>query len=161
MRITKYKTELDQNLHNVLVKESAVNYQCTSTFDKPELIANMLTVCYGLNRCAEEYMYLIALSTKGKILGVFEVFHGAVDTSLCNPREIFIRLLLCGACSFVLAHNHPSGDCTPSEEDLHVTIRLKKCAEMMGISFLDHIIIAGNTYISFKSEKLMDTSSET
>lgn len=148
MRITKYKTELDESRHNVLVKESATNYNADN-LNNPELIVNMLNDCFNMNRLAEEHLYLIALNTKTKPLGVFEVSHGTVNASLVNPREIFIRLFLVGASSFVISHNHPSGDCIPSKEDIQITRRLKECADMMGITLLDHIIV-GDGYSSLK-----------
>lgn len=148
MRITKYKTELNESRHNVLVKESATNYNADN-LNNPELIANMLNDCFNMNRLAEEHLYLIALNTKAKPLGVFEVSHGTANASMVNPREIFIRLLLVGASSFVVSHNHPSGDCTPSKEDIQTTRRLKECADIMGIMLLDHIIV-GDGYSSLK-----------
>lgn len=154
MRITKYRTELDQNRHNVLVKESATNYY-SDNFNDPGAISNMLNECFGLNRLAEEHAYLIAMSTKCKPLGVFEVSHGTINLSIMNPREIFIRLLLVGATSFVLVHNHPSGDCTPSKEDVAVTKRIKGCADIMGISLLDHIVV-GDGYNSFCQHGLLN-----
>lgn len=110
---------------------------------------------YGLNQLAEEYLYMIALSTKNKPLGIFEVSHGTVNASLVNPREIFIRLLLSGASNFILAHNHPSGSCTPSNEDCKLTDRINDCARLMGIPLLDHIII-GDGYLSYKEKGLLD-----
>lgn len=148
MRITKYRTELDQNRHNILVKEKSINYNI-DILSNPEIITNMLNVCFNMNCLAEEYLYLIALNTKNKPLGVFEVSHGTANASLVNPREIFIRLLLAGASSFVITHNHPSGDCTPSREDIQSTRRLKECADMMGMTLLDHIIV-GDGYHSLR-----------
>lgn len=154
MRLTKYRTELDQNKHNILVKESAVNYE-VSNLNSPNIIVEALNDCYGLNRLAEEHMYMIALSTKNKPLGVFEVSHGTVDASLCNSREIFIRLLLVGASSFVLAHNHPSGDCNPSKADIATTKRINDGAKLVGINLLDHIIVGDTTYHSFRENGLI------
>lgn len=148
MRITKYKTELDENRHNVLVKEFATNYNADN-LNNPEAISNMLNTCFNMNRLAEEHLYLIALNTKNKPLGVFEVSHGTVNASLINPREIFIRLFLVGASNFIVSHNHPSGDCTPSTDDIKTTKRLKECADMIGVTLLDHII-TGDGYISLR-----------
>ncbi len=153
MRITKYRTELDTNRHNVLVKESAVNYACES-LDSPSAIVNMFNNVFMLNRMAEEYVYMTAFSTAFQVLGIFEISHGSIRASLISPREIFIRLLLSGAASFVICHNHPSGVCTPSEEDIGMTKRLERCADLMGVQFTDHIII-GNSYYSFKENKLL------
>lgn len=148
MRITKYRTELDQNRHNILVKEKSTNYNI-DTLSNPKLVVNLLNDCFGMNRLAEEHLYLIALNTKNKPLGVFEVSHGTINSSLVNPREIFIRLLLVGASGFVVSHNHPSGDCIPSKEDIQVTRRMKECADLMGIQLLDHIIV-GDGYNSLR-----------
>lgn len=153
MRITKYRTELDANRHNILVKESAVNYAC-DRLDSPSAITGMFNSVFGLNRMAEEYVYMTAFSSAFKVLGVFEISHGNVHASLIRPREVFIRLLLSGAVSFVICHNHPSGVCTPSKEDIEMTDRLKRCAGLMGVPFTDHIII-GSSYYSFKENGLL------
>lgn len=153
MRITKYRTELDTNRHNVLVKEAAINYVC-DRMDSPQVIVKMFNDLFGLNRMAEEYVYMLALSVAYKVLGVFEVSHGTVSMAVASPREIFIRLLLSGASHFVICHNHPSGDCTPSKEDIGLTVRLKECSGFMGIIFADHII-TGRGYYSFKENNLL------
>lgn len=153
MRITKYKTELDTNRHNVLVKEYAVHYACDN-LDSPSAIATMFNNVFGLNRMAEEYVYMAAFDTQFKVLGVFEISHGSVNASIIHPREVFIRLLLSGATSFVICHNHPSGLCEPSEEDINMTERLNECADLMGTPLVDHIII-GDSYYSFSEHSLL------
>lgn len=153
MRITKYRTELDNNRHNVLVKEFAVNYAC-DRLDNPNAIVTMFNSVFGLNHMAEEYVYMAAFSTQFKVLGVFEISHGKVNASFANPREIFIRLLLSAAASFVICHNHPSGVCTPSEEDIRLTDKLKKCADLIEIQLIDHIIVS-DSYYSFKENGLL------
>lgn len=119
MRITVYKTELNDDLHTELIKERAYNYSnSTGNLSNPDAIVNLMNDVFRMNKLSEEYLYMIALNTKCHPIGVFEVSHGASNYSVCNPREIFNRLLLCGANSFVLLHNHPSGDSTPSKEDI-------------------------------------------
>lgn len=147
MRITKYRTELNENKHNVLVKEKAFNYQCNN-LSSPESIAELLNECFHLNKMAEEYLYMIALDTKYHPLGVFEVSHGTVNLSLVSPREVFIRAILCGATYIILSHNHPSGVVTPSKEDREVYKRIKESGKLIGIELLDNIII-GDGYYSF------------
>lgn len=107
---------------------------------------------------AEEYVYVMGLDTKGNILGIFELSHGSVDCSIVSVREIFTRLLLCGTSRFIMAHNHPSGDPSPSREDIEVTSRLKSAGEMLQISLVDHIIIGEDHYFSFKEDKLWKES---
>lgn len=150
MRITLYNTELDENRHNVLVKEKAVNYSAES-LNSPEAVTDMLNTVFRLNKQAEEHVYMIALNTKSKPLGVFKISHGAVDQSICSPREIFIRALLCGASGIILAHNHPSGDVTPSKEDMMVYKRIKEAGGLIGVNLLDNIIV-GDYYFSFTEQ---------
>ena len=151
MRITKYSVMLDKDtMLNKLVKESSTNYSMCSNFNSPELIVNMLNDIYKLSEKAEEFVYMLAFNTKQKLLGVFEVSHGTVKASLLNPREIFIRALLCGASNIVIAHNHPSGDTTPSKEDIYITKRMIDASKLIGLSLLDSIVIGGSTYTSLK-----------
>ena len=146
MRITSYKTELE-NGRTVLVKEKSTNYEICD-LAHPSRIADMMRSVFRIDRQSEEYVYAIAVNAKMKPIGVFEISHGVMDACMANPREIFIKLLLCGACHFVLVHNHPSQDVTPSAEDVQVTKRLKECGELLGVSLIDHIII-GQEYYSF------------
>lgn len=148
MRITSYTVELDGRL-NILVKEKAVNYK-TVRFDDPEVIVEMINSLFRLNLKAEEYMYLLAMDIKCNLIGVFLISKGTVDGTVIAPREIFIRLLLCGASTFVIIHNHPSGDVTPSKEDRMTTKRIQECSELMGINFVDHLIVGDDNYFSFK-----------
>lgn len=152
MRITVYKTELNDDLHTELIKERAYNYS-TGNLSNPDAIVNLMNDVFHMNKLSEEYLYMIALNTKCHPIGFFEVSHGASNYSVCNPREIFNRLLLCGANSFVLLHNHPSGDSTPSKENITTFKKIKQCSDLMGISFLDNIII-GKDFCSFREKSL-------
>lgn len=89
-----------------------------------------------------------------KVIGIFKVNVGTINNSLVNTAGIFTRLLLCGATHFIIAHNHPSGNVSPSPEDEKVTENIKKISEMMGIIFCDHIII-GSGYFSFLEQNMM------
>lgn len=149
MRVTSYSVELKGKL-SVLVKENAVNYDDV-LLNNAGAIAEMMNNVYRLKQKAEEYVYVLALDTKCNLVGVFLLTKGTADRSLVGPREIFVRLFLCGANCFVMIHNHPSGDPTPSTEDINMTKKLKECSTLIGINFLDHIII-GDTYYSL-SEK--------
>lgn len=147
MRITTYRAELNEDQHNILVKENSCNYPVDS-LNNPQAVAEMLNGVFRMNRQAEEHVYLIALNTKGKPLGIFEISHGTVNLSICNPRDIFIKALLCGAYGIILAHNHPSGDTTPSKDDMEVYKRIKEAGKIIGVELLDNIIVA-NGYFSF------------
>lgn len=80
---------------------------------------------------------------------------GTLDSSVLNPREIFKDALSVNASSFVVLHNHPSGDPTPSLDDKTVTKRIKSSSELLGIPILDHIIIGDNRYFSFRESGLL------
>ena len=148
MRITTYKTELNGDNLNVLVKEKSCNCTGVETLHTPSLIAEMFNAVFRLNKQTEEYLYMIALDSKQKSLGVFEISHGMINMTICNPGEIFIKALLCGACGIVITHNHPSGDVTPSKEDIESYNRLKDAGKLIGINVLDSIIV-GDGYYSF------------
>lgn len=153
MRITLYRLELNEDQHNVLVNENSCNYSMDDCFNNPRSIVEMLNTVFRLNKQAEEYVYMIALNTKNKPLGVFEISHGSVNLSVCNPREIYIKALLCGACGIILAHNHPSGGTTPSKQDVQIYQRVKKAGEIIGINVIDNIIV-GDGYFSFVENKI-------
>ncbi len=80
---------------------------------------------------------------------------GTLNANLVHPREVFEPALKYSAADIIVAHNHPSGDPKLSEEDLEITKRLADDGKIMGIELLDHVIIATNSYFSFKDEKLL------
>lgn len=155
MRITKYNTELGDGNLNVLVKEDSVNYPEVDSLNQPGKIVKMLNFMFNAEKKTEEYMWLMALNTKGKLIGVFELSHGTVNCSLAGIREIFVKLCLCGATSFVIAHNHPSGDSMASTLDLETTEKIKEAGNLMEIKLLDHIIVGRNNYFSFQEKGML------
>ncbi len=80
------------------------------------------------------------------------IFVGSLDTNIIHPREIFKIALTESAAAIILVHNHPSGDPTPSHEDIEITKQIIKAGEIIGIQVLDHIIIGDNKYISLKEK---------
>lgn len=151
MKITEYKTLLSGSDRKPrLVKEKTVEYGGVKNLSEPKFIVKLLIELYQLDKAAEEYVYLVCLDGALKnVLGLFEVSHGSVNSSTVAPREIYLRALLCGAVSIILAHNHPSKDCSPSKEDKVVTRRIENAGELLNITLLDHIIIGGKGYYSF------------
>jgi len=108
-----------------------------------------------LRHKSQEHMKLLLLNTKSCLLGEQNISKGTVNASIITPREILIEALLTKAVSFILLHNHPSGDPTPSKEDIRITKRIKNAGDIIGIELLDHIIIGDNQYISFREEGLL------
>jgi len=156
MRITKYDTELQDDYRNVLVKEFSKNYPTEDKLNNPEMISHMMCEIFRADRKAEEHVWVIAFTKKFSLISIFDVTHGTASTSLISTREIFVRLCLCGAVQFVLVHNHPSGDTTPSVEDIKVTERMKEAGQLMDIPCMDHIIIGKNgAYYSFTEHNIL------
>lgn len=155
MKITKYDVENNSKGLPMLVKEESTNYTLSNTLKSPDEIVQMLNTVFRMDKKAEEHVYVIGFNSKLHPIAVFELSKGTINQSLVGCRELFMRLLLCGATSFVFTHNHPSGDPFPSTEDFKTLNRLKSSAELMGISFLDSIIIGDGRYFSSKTEKCM------
>jgi DNA repair protein RadC len=111
-------------MHNKLVREKDISYDLEEEFTSPCIVHNVMTRLFGMDKKAEEYMYLIALNTKCYPLGFFEISHGTVNTTIASPREIFIRAILTGASCIIICHNHPSKNPAASSEDIEVTKRI-------------------------------------
>ena len=152
VRMIKYKTKLTENKRVVLEKEVSMNYPTLSYVIKsPDDAATIGKEFMRIHEEPEEYMYMICMNTKNKVIGVFEISHGTANASLVTPREVFQKALLANAISIIVMHNHPSGDCTPSREDIDVTKRLVEAGKIVGVEVLDHIIV-GDRYSSLKEK---------
>lgn len=103
----------------------------------------------------QEMMQIMMLNTKNRVLGEQTISKGTVNASLISPREIFLQALHYHAVSIVLVHNHPSGDPTPSRDDITITERIREAGEILGIELLDHIIIGDRRYVSFRESKIL------
>lgn len=114
----------------------------------PRTCAAILTPM--LEHQAQEVFVIILLNTKHRIIAVHEVSKGGMNTAQVDPRIIFRAALLANAPAIILAHNHPSGDPTPSPDDLNLTQRLMAAGALLGIEVLDHIIIGDRQYCSLK-----------
>lgn len=97
-----------------------------------------------------EIFKALYLNTKNYILSLDIISIGSLNASIVHPREILRPAIQNSAASMLLAHNHPSGDPTPSREDSVFTKRMAKCGELIGIQLLDHIIVGEGSYISLK-----------
>ena len=154
MRINFYDTRIEEDNSIMLVKEKVVNYGVES-LDNAKSIVNMLNEIMKLNKKAEEHIYLVGMNSKNKIAGVFFISKGTVNQCLVSPREIFIRLLLVGAVYFIVCHNHPSKDCSPSKDDIVLTKRLKEAGLLLNVPLVDHIIVGGDWYYSFNEQETL------
>ena len=124
------------------------------SFDSPKSIADYYMEDF--RHAEQERMMILMLDTKGGFLGEAVISIGTVNASLVSPREIFLKALAFHAVSVIMLHNHPSGDPTPSEEDLLLTLRVSKAGEMIGIELLDHLVLGDRKYISFREQGFFD-----
>lgn len=103
----------------------------------------------------KEHFAVLLLNTKNHILGLTDVSVGSLTASIVHPREVFQMALRYAAASMILLHNHPSGDPSPSQEDISVTQRLVKAGKIMDVPVLDHIILGNNRFCSLKEKGLI------
>lgn len=101
----------------------------------------------GLDR---EHFMVILLNARNQVIGKEVVSVGSLDASIVHPREVFRDSIRRNAKSIVLAHNHPSGDPTPSDEDIEVTGRLREAGTVLGISVVDHVVVGRSSYVSLR-----------
>src|SRR5699024_7730183 len=98
----------------------------------------------------QEHFIVLYLTTKNMVIEEKTLFIGSLNSSIVHPREVFREAVKRSAAAFICVHNHPSGDPTPSNEDIEVTKRLRECGDLIGVDFLDHIIIGDGKYVSLK-----------
>lgn len=103
----------------------------------------------------KEHFIALYLNTKNRILKQETVSVGSLFANLVHPREVFAPALEIRAAATILIHNHPSGDPEPSPEDLQLTRRLREASQILGIEILDHLIIAGDGYVSFQERGIL------
>ena len=105
--------------------------------------------------CDRESFCILCLNTKNEPTAIHQVSIGTLNASLVHPREAFKLAILSNSASVIAAHNHPSGEPTPSPEDIELTQRLRDSGTLLGIDLLDHIILGDGTFLSMKEQGLM------
>ena len=148
MRLNVYTTRYDEDRNICLVKEAGKNYKKSIVIDSTEKAVEIIQYLFNAGQLPEERLFLLALNGARKVTGAFIVSHGTPTASLVHPREIYMRAVLAGACSIIIAHNHPSGSLDIGLKDREVSKRIEEAGIIMGIPLDDHIIIAGQNYIS-------------
>lgn len=116
----------------------------------PQDAAEILTE--QLRYLQKEHFVCLFLNTKNHVIGQETLSMGSLNASIVHPREVFRAAIKCSSASIICAHNHPSGDPTPSPEDISLTSRLLKAGEIVGIEVLDHLIIGDNGFVSLKEK---------
>lgn len=127
-------------------------------FDKvrvtsPEVVANL--VMEEMKFLQKEHFNIVILDTKNQIISIENISIGTLNASIVHPRDVYKAAIQKNGNAIILVHNHPSGDVTPSNEDINITKRLVEAGNLMGIKVLDHLIIGYETYLSMKEKNLM------
>ena len=137
-----------------LVKEKSLAYgsiQINCSKDAAVIAGDFLA---GADR---EHFVVMCLDTKNNVNALNTVSVGTLNSSLVHPREVFKAAILANSNAIILCHNHPSGDPSPSKEDLEVTKRLVEAGNILGIEVLDHVVFGDNgKYVSFKERGMIE-----
>lgn len=122
--------------------------------DQPKTLVQWLNKEIGFLR--QEHFLAVFLDTKNKIINEKTIFIGSLDRTVVHPREIYKEAIRLNASKIMVVHNHPSGDCTPSQSDILTTQRIRDVGVVVGIPLMDHIIVGNNNYFSLRENKLLD-----
>lgn len=123
------------------------------SLSSPRKVAAYLQERFGREK--KEHFIVLLLDSQNNLINIRDISVGTLNASLVHPREVFEPAIQRLAASIILAHNHPSGELTPSEEDLKLTQRLVSVGELTGIHVIDHLIISSNGFISLKQKDLL------
>ncbi len=121
------------------------------TINSPQDVANLLSAEMAL--LDQEHFRVLLLNTKNQVVGVSEVYKGNVSSAMVRPGEVFQEAVRSNCPAIVLVHNHPSGDPTPSPDDVYVTQQIVEASKLLDIEVLDHIVIGQADYGRFVSLK--------
>jgi DNA repair protein RadC len=103
----------------------------------------------------KEHFYALLLDARNRLIRAVEVSSGSLDSSFAHPRQVFKEAIAASASAIIVAHNHPSGDCTPSTDDIDVTKRLVETGKTIDIQVLDHIIVSDSAFVSMKARGMI------
>ena len=116
---------------------------------------NVFELTHDIRNSNREHFLGFYLNSRSQVLRREIISIGSLNASIVHPREVFVPAIAVSAASLVLAHNHPSGDPTPSEEDLAITRRIQEAGQLLGIELLDHVVVSRQSYASFKERRLL------
>lgn len=142
--------------YKIIREKSETYYDGRKSLDNPDDAAKLFKEYYEENfDMDKEHFSVIMVDTKNKMIGINLVSMGTVNQTITHPREVFRPAVMASANSVFLCHNHPSGDPTPSREDINTTKRLKEAGKILGIEILDHIILGDNRHVSLLEKSLI------
>lgn len=142
------------------ISEIKVSYNlensCRQKITSGEKAFEVLLNCWDKDTLElQEEFKILLLNRANEVLGIYQMSKGGITGTVVDVRLIFSVALKCNATGIILAHNHPSGTLKPSEADISLTKKIKKCSEFMDIALLDHLIITKYNFYSFANEGLL------
>ena len=139
-----------RRIHSEL-RETVATYDARSPLNRPGVLAALFRST-GMGDSPTEQFWIIALDARYRPIGILRASEGTATSTLVHPREVFGPAIRLGAVSVAVAHNHPSGDATPSEEDIELTQRLIDAGKLLGVPLLEHVVLGeGEAYYSIRS----------
>ncbi len=145
--INEYVTRYNVERLPVLVSDRAVSYgSANDTYDSPSDVALFLWNGLHMTDDTEERVVMLCFNTAGHMIGFFEISRGGLDYAVFDVSSIARKALLIGASSIIVAHNHPSGNLTPSCEDDKASERIKEMCKIIGIRYNDFVIVGFDKY---------------
>jgi DNA repair protein RadC len=135
-----------------------ITYDKSISITNPQDISKILQAWLKTEDSIEkekEHFIVVSFNVRSKIKSIDIVSIGMVDGVLVHPREVFRRAIIEASTKILIAHNHPSGVCLPSDEDIKVTERVKQAGDIVGIKLVDHIVFAESDFYSFANNNLL------
>lgn len=129
-----------------LVREGSAPFALKQIASSTDAYVAFRELCERTDR---EHVWTVLLNNKNRVIGIEEVSRGCLTSALLHPREVFKAALLTNAARILVIHSHPSGDATPSAEDVAITKRLREAGAILGIELLDHIVVGHGRFVSF------------
>jgi len=153
-KIVEYKLYRDECKHPSLRIVKEFEYDIDK-FDESFDIARMMVDLYSMHELFIEYSYVIGFNFNNEVLGIVELSHQTENKTQTPIKEMFISLMLMGAYSFVMVHNHPNNSLCASDADICVSGKAQLGAELLDVVFRDQIIICDEDFVSMKKQGLM------
>jgi len=155
MTVNQYSMLLNDEKLPYLYKEAEHDIQ-SNDLSSPEYVAKMACDLYHADKLPFEEAWVFSMNTRNKLIATFKIARGSIDAAALSTREIMLQLLLSNAAAFVLVHNHPSGDCEPSSEDISFSRTLRDAGKLLNIRMQDSVIVGENgNYMSLKERGLI------
>lgn len=139
-----------------LMYKTSVKQSTLTKIDSSQVCYKVFIQIWDENKIQHfEQSKILMLNKANKVIGMYEVSSGGVDSTVVDLRMIFSAALLANATAIILAHNHPSGNLTPSQSDIDLTHRIRNAGQIMNIGLIDHLIITTEGYYSFAEQGLL------